>query len=165
MLRRVAIRAAEGPHQWGGIDVSPGGRGGWRRTRLVVFPPGTNAAERRRLSVWRAWPVVGAFLAILVLVALAPLPQLVSFSGAAVFYLLGFVGAAFLTRRIRSRVRTLAVSVVAVGGGVTCNGDARLLQEIVNAFADLDDDANAGHLSPVAYEARWADLYDRLPEL
>jgi hypothetical protein len=164
VLRRAATRLTEGPHRWGGIDVNPGGRGGWNRTRLVVFPPGTNAAERRRLAVARAWPVAGAVLAILVLVVLDPLPQLVSFLAAAVFYVLGFVGAALLTRRIRPGVRTLSTSIVAVGGGVTCYGDARLLHEIANAFAELDDDAAAGLVAPVEYEARWAELYGLVPE-
>jgi hypothetical protein len=161
---RAAIRVTEGPHRWGGLDVNPGGRGGWSRTRLVVYPPGTNAAERRRLSAWRAWPVLGAFLAILMLVALASLPQLVSFFGAVAFYVLGFVATGVWTRRLRPRIRTLTTSVVTVGGGITCYGDVRLLHRIANDFVELDDDVAAGRVSPVEYEARWAELYARVPE-
>ncbi|SIS23963.1 hypothetical protein SAMN05445060_4217 [Williamsia sterculiae] len=46
---------------WGGYDICHG-RHGMTRYRLVVCPPGITAGRRRRLVLWRNWPLWGAAL-------------------------------------------------------------------------------------------------------
>ncbi|WP_119869497.1 DUF6611 family protein [Frondihabitans sp. 762G35] len=161
-VRRAVTRLTEGEHRWGSVDVNPGGRSGWCRTRLTVYPPGTNAGERRLLNAFHAWPVAGAAAALVTLVVLDALPQWASFAAAVAIYALGFVVGAALTRRLRPRLRHLTVSIVAVAGGARCYGDGRLLQEVRRGFDRIDRLEAQGRITPVAYELRWAALYDRL---
>jgi hypothetical protein len=162
VVRRVVTRLTEGEHPWGSVDVTPGGRSGWCRTRLTVYPPGTNAGERRLLNVLHAWPVAGAVVALVTLVVLDAAPQWASFAAAVAIYALGFVVVGLLTRRLRPRLRHLTVGIVAVAGDVRCYGDARLLQEIRRGFDRIDRLEASGRLTLVAYELRWAELYARL---
>ena len=46
---------------------------GVTRYRLVIYPPGISETERRRLRVWRGWPMWGALLWIVSYVILTEL--------------------------------------------------------------------------------------------
>ncbi len=47
---------------WGPLQVRPDRFG--TRYLLVVYPPGITAAERRRVRIWRGWPLWGTLLAL-----------------------------------------------------------------------------------------------------
>ena len=49
-------RIIDGERVWGSVEAWPG-RHGLKRYRLVVFPPGITATERRRLRLSRARPL------------------------------------------------------------------------------------------------------------
>ena len=61
VLRRGWLRLVDGAFPWGSFIVCLD-RMGVTRYRLVIYPPGINEAERRRLRVWRGWPMWGALL-------------------------------------------------------------------------------------------------------
>ena len=61
VLRRGWLRLVDGACPWGSFFVCPD-RMGVTRHRLVIYPPGINETERRRLRVWRGWPTWGALL-------------------------------------------------------------------------------------------------------
>ena len=54
--RGVVVRALEGRYRWGDFRVGTPGRTGWVTYRLSVYPPGTNASERRALQFWYSRP-------------------------------------------------------------------------------------------------------------
>ena len=61
ILRRGWLRLVDGDSPWGSIIVCPE-RMGVIHYRLVIYPPGISETERRRLRVWRGWPMWGALL-------------------------------------------------------------------------------------------------------
>src|SRR6187551_1478872 len=61
LLRRGWSRLLDGDRAWGSIEIRPD-RFGVTRYRLVVFPPGIDDAERRRVRMARGWPLWGALV-------------------------------------------------------------------------------------------------------
>jgi hypothetical protein len=68
-LRAAMTRLFEGQFVWGRVDVTPPARSLCTSYRVVVYPPGTNSSERRRLTSRRNWPVTGAVHSMIVLLA------------------------------------------------------------------------------------------------
>ena len=68
----IIDRLAEGPAVWGSFSAGAG-RYGVCRYRLVVFPPGISSMQRRRLRLWRGWPVWGLVMWLAVAVGLSSL--------------------------------------------------------------------------------------------
>src|SRR5690242_13702116 len=64
LLHRGWSRLLDGDRAWGSLEIHPD-RFGLTRYRLVVFPPGINAAERRSVRVARGWPLWGAVVWVL----------------------------------------------------------------------------------------------------
>lgn len=158
--RRVPV--IDGQRQWGSIDTGVS-RQGFRRYRLVVFPPGISDRERRMLRLWRRWPIWGATVWLVTVIPFVGTPNasmavvvasvLYVGSGAALFVILGSV---------RTRVRT--VSVVLISGysnPVAAEAYAELkASAVVLCAADVLRDE--GSISPVQHEALWWRVYDRL---
>lgn len=154
----------QGAKRWGTVDVSSAGRSMWHRDRITVYPPGTTSGERRALHFARNWPIAGAVLALLVMVMLSGVwPPLVVVVCAAALYLAGFLLAAWLTRRLRSRVRSLSAVSMYIHGELEVEGDLSLVRETAAAFAALDARQRAGEVDPVQYETEWARIYETLP--
>ena len=78
-------------------------------------------------------------------------------------YLAGFWLGGRLTRHLRTRIRSLSVVSVYVGGEVEQYGDAALLREATDRLDALDARRRAGGLDPARYEAEWAEIYETLP--
>jgi hypothetical protein len=164
LVNELLRRLIEGDKLWGTLDVTPVGRSMWRRVRLTVYPPGTTSAERRALHFAHSWPIAGAILALVVMVALGSAwPPALVVVGVAALYLAGFWVGARLTRTLRMRIRSLSVVSVYVGGGLEEYGDASLLRETADRLRDIDARRRAGRLDPVSYEAEWSDIYAALP--
>ena len=66
---RLWSRLLDGAHPWGSFDATVG-RYGVRRYRLIIYPPGTSAADRQLARLWRGWPVSGAALGLLAVMLL-----------------------------------------------------------------------------------------------
>jgi Family of unknown function (DUF6611) len=69
----VVVPALDGAQQWGSFDAVVS-RYRVRRYRLIIYPPGTSAADRRLARLWRGWPITGAVLALLAVMLLANEP-------------------------------------------------------------------------------------------
>lgn len=78
-------------------------------------------------------------------------------------YLAGFGAGLALTRQVRPRVRTHAVSVAGFGGHAEIHGDRSLLSRQVRELEQLDADLRESLITPVQYEAGWWRVYDSLP--
>jgi hypothetical protein len=150
-------------HAWGTLDVMPAGRALWSSTRLTVYPPGTNVPERRLLHAADAWPWVGLLTGILVVAAASALPLGIALVVGLAYYAAGYWFWASVTKRLRHRVRRVVVSVINAGDHRQVLGDAQLLNAAARALSDLDQLVSAGALTPVEYEALWADVYESLP--
>ena len=160
-LVRAQRRLLEGPHPWGVYDVTAG-RSGVAHYRLSVYPPGTNAAERRSLTRARNWPIVGAACALAAIMGLGEAvgPALLT-AVVTVVYALGIVWTRSRTRNIRRSIRTLDAVQVHDGIRDVSRGELTLILASVAAFRSLDESAT--RLNEVDYEARWAEIYRTLP--
>jgi hypothetical protein len=108
-LGRVAVRALEGPHRWGWSDIRPSNRSGWLTVRVAVYPPGTNAAERRILTFARNWPWLSAAIILLTILMLgADMRPVIFVPVAAGAYAGSIVLVMRRTRRLRRHVRYIA---------------------------------------------------------
>jgi hypothetical protein len=152
----------DGEYVWGSIDIWPS-RHGVHRYRLVVFPPGMSVAERRRLRLWRTWPMWGAVLWLVTAICLAGRPTPWPAIGIATVAYLG-AGAITLAlaRNLRSRVRTLHVLVIDGHGDRRSAAAEAHLETLANILRDADAMHIQGRLSEVDHEATCWQVYDHL---
>lgn len=163
-VREFLRRTTEGAVPWGTVYASPASGGPWRHVRLTVYPPGTTRAERRALHFAHTWPIAGAIIWLILAVALSRvLPPAAGLTAALLVYAAGFWLAARLTRRVRPRVRTLAVASIHSFGEPRVDGDARLLRAVTARLDDLEERRRSGQLNPVQYEAEWWEIYEAIP--
>jgi hypothetical protein len=145
---------------WGSFDAYPS-RYGVARYRLVVFPPGITAGERRLVRAWRSWPMWGAALWVLLQIGgeSAGMSETALIAGSMICIALGAL-AFVLAGDTRERVRTLSAMTMAGHTGV----DRRysMLRVLARALDQADLDLEEGRLSPLQHEARWWQVYDVL---
>lgn len=147
---------------WGSFDAYPA-RYGVARNRLVVFPPGITARERRILRVWRGWPLWGAalWLSLQVGGALAGMPETALIGGTMIYIAAGAM-AFVLAGDTRLRVRSLrAISIAGYGHDEVDRRYAQL-RVMARALDQADLDLEEGRISPLQHEARWWQVYDLL---
>ena len=163
VIRSAHTRLLEGRYLWGDFRSGPPGRTGWRNYRLTVYPPGTNAAERRSLQFWYSWPLVGALLSIVtVVVAGGEVRPELLIPAVAFGYLAGILVGGVLTRGIRGAVRRLYVAQFPENGRITTLGDVATLGRAVSALTELDERLSAGEVTMLEYENQWWSVYDSL---
>ena len=165
-LKFALTIALEGHHPWGTLDVPNPvdlGRRGWGNYRLRVYPPGTNAAERRALTFHRRWPVAAGIAALFAELIVGTLwqPGVVTVGIVAVYFAgLGYGLAT--TRRLRHRVRSITVVVTELSGERHRFGDTVLYEASVRHLLELDRRMSAGEIVHVQHEAGWAVVYNSL---
>ena len=152
----------DGARTWGSFDVQSD-RFGVTRYRLTVYPPGISAAQRRRLRVWRGWPIWGAalwLLAELILTQMVdPWPALaistvtVLGAGAAAWWRAGGLGA---------QVRIRAVSVLRGYDDAQSRAAADEISTFAQALAVADICLASGVITAVDHEVMWWRVYGRL---
>jgi hypothetical protein len=156
-LRRID----RGP-RWGSFDVYPS-RYGVTRYRLVVFPPGISAEDRRLLRLWRSWPIWGM---VLFLVSELFLTQLASAGMALVVAAVLAIGpgaaAMVLTTHVRTRVRSLSVVRVAGYPDAATMFAFSELTALAETLADADTRHSRGDLSAVDHEAAVWRVYEQM---
>lgn len=165
-LKQSVRNLREGKYRWGTIEAASPvdvGRRGWGRYRLVVFPPGTNSAERRALSFRRRWPLVGAVIGIVaetVLTNFLPiaLVTVVVLGG----YAAGIIGSFLATRQFHGRILTVNAVMTVVGGDTRLFGQAGLLNASLATLDELDRALDAGELTEIQYELGWAAVYNAI---
>lgn len=155
-------RLLDGKSAWGVINVRVGDSGvaGYQ---LVVYPPGISPDERRRLRVWRAWPLLGLLLWTGGEFLLGTLRQSFSAQAVLVAVVLGS-GVCALSRAgsIRARVRTMSLTVAPPD---RCDPDRASRNEVRRLAALLlaaDQRLRRGEISAVDHELIWWRLYDRM---
>jgi hypothetical protein len=128
-----------------------------------VYPPGTNAAERRALQFWYSWPLVGALLCLVSFAALGDrIGPAALVPSAIAFYVGGVVVGWALTRRLRPGVIRLNVAQYADHGGIQTLGDLATLSKAVNTLESMDEGRLSDRLSELDYEQEWWSVYETL---
>jgi hypothetical protein len=131
---------------------------------LVVYPPGSTAADRRLARMWRAWPITGAALALLAVMLLGNVAASAdTVLGYAVAFYVGIAALLFL-RAGPARVRVRSMSIILMRKGA----DVRELckhaewRMLVHMLTMADRMLATGAISLVEHEAAWWKAYDRL---
>lgn len=162
LKRNVVVRVLEGRHLWGDFRAAAPGRSGWASFTLTVYPPGTNAAERRALQFWYSWPLVGALLALVAFAVGSAVQPVALVALVCAAYLGGIVAGGMVTRQLRARIRRLDVAHFAAGGGIRILGDVDALRRALDELGRLDARLDAGDATPLEYETGWWAVYDSL---
>jgi hypothetical protein len=134
----------------------------WSSRTLVVFGPGTTTREAVLLRAWHVWPVIGAVVAVVVMLTLDH-PRGLGLAAAAVVYALGFGVLGAGTRRARTQVRSLTTAVFHGNGRPEAHGDVRLLEGALDALLLVERAHRAGDVDRVGFEVVWADVWTALP--
>ena len=158
--RRVPV--IDGQRQWGSIDTGVS-RQGFRRYRLVVFPPGISDPERRLLRLWRRWPVWGATVWLVTVIPFVATPNaslavvtataLYIGSGATLFVML---------RSVRTRVRTMSVVLISGYSNPVAAAAYTELKAVAIILCAADTMRDAGDITAAQHEALWWQAYDRM---
>jgi hypothetical protein len=159
----VWARLLDGAHPWGSFDATVG-RYGLRRYRLVVFPPGISATDRRLLRLWRGWPVGGGTLAMLAMMLLGD--AVASLGTTLLVVAAAYVGVGVVlfvrTAGVRAGVRTMSVILLAGDLGPR---EVRSFAEwgvLVDLLTGADGKLTAGTIEPAQHEALWWQAYECL---
>ena len=164
-LHATMTRLLEGQYVWGRVDVTPPARSLCTSYRVVVYPPGTNSSERRRLTSRRNWPVTGAVLSMIVLLAASSqIEELLAIMLAITVYIGGFIVWGRLCRGVWPRCRTVEASFMVGFEGTVSAGDPALLASTMRRFHELGMANCAGTITPAQFESRWSTLYDALDD-
>ena len=162
-LRRVWSRLLDGAHPWGSFDATVG-RYGLRRYRLVIFPPGISATDRRLLRLWRGWPVGGGMLAMLAMMLLGDAvasPGSTLLVVAAAYLGVGVV-LFVLTAGVRAGVRSMSLILLAADLGPCDRQSFAEWGVLVELLTTADGKLTAGTIAPAQHEALWWQAYERL---
>jgi hypothetical protein len=156
-------RLLDGAHPWGSFDAAVG-RYGIRRYRLVVYPPGSTAADRRFARMWRGWPITGAALALLAIMLFGNViaaPDTVLGYGVAAY--VGIGALLFLQAGpARARVRSMSIILMPKGADVRELCKYAEWRMLVHMLTMADRMLATGAISLVEHEAAWWKAYDRL---
>jgi len=146
-----------GRHPWGVLEVHAG-RFGVVHYRLTVYPPGTNATERRDLILARDWPALGGAATLLTLIVLGARPSAFGVALAAIaVWAAGVVWTRSRTATTRRAIRALDGVRVADGVRDVSRGDFDLIVDCVTRLQALDRSGTTS--DPVTYEAGWTEVY------
>lgn len=156
-------RLVDGAHPWGSFDATIS-RYGVRRYRLIIYPGGIAAADRRAARIWRGWPLGGA---VLVLVAVILLGDTVTSPDTVLALAVAFyvgIGVAFFVRGGPARVRVRSLSITLMPHSADAREQRRYAewQTLVGMLITADHMLMTGDISPVEHEAAWWEAYNRL---
>lgn len=159
LARPLLTRLLDGDQRWGSLDVVSN-RFGVTTFRLVVYPPGITGVERRRLRVWRGWPLWGATLWVLCELLLVQLvgPWTALGMSTTAFVVSGAV-ALHLAGGARSEVRTLRVSLARGHEDLRARAVAATISRLTHAMADADDRLAEGAITVAEHEMVWWRVY------
>lgn len=161
MLTRAVRRVLDGGAQWGSLTIQPDRFG--TRYHLVVYPPGTTVDERRRVRIWRGWPLWGALLWILAEMVLTrqlgPWPALVVSTAMLV---VTAATARALSGPARTRVHTLAATLLPRQYDPVTTALCTTMHELARTLREADSLRAQGMLSPAQFETVWWQIYNEM---
>jgi hypothetical protein len=162
LLRHGWLRLLDGDRPWGSNDVRPD-RFGVTRYRLVVYPPGISESERRRVRVARGWPLWGALVWVIGEIYMNTMTTPWIALGMSTAACLGSGLVAFtMAGAPRTRVRTIAATVMAGYRDPTSVTARDRLEELAATLVDADDRLASGHISALQHEMVWWQVYDQM---
>jgi hypothetical protein len=156
-------RLLDGAHPWGFFDATVG-RYGVRRCRLVIYPPGTTAADRRLARLWRGWPITAAVLGLLAVMLLGNVASSPNRVLAYVVAASVIIGVLLFLRAGPARVHVRSMWIILMPKAADVRERRRYAewQTLVHMLTRADQLLTAGAISPVEHEAIWWEAYDRL---
>ena len=127
------------------------------------YPPGISEAERRRVRVARGWPLWGALVWVTCEIFLSNLTgPWTAFAASTAAYIGAGLGAKVRAGEPRTRVRTMAATVMA-GHRDPISGAARdRLEGLAATLLEADDRLTGGHISAIQHEMIWWRVYDQM---
>lgn len=154
----------DGARTWGDLEISDG-RYGVARYRLTVYPPGLGRDERIPLRLWRAFPIWGLTLWLVLQVALLAAAS----PGVALAVSTGTCLVAGLTvmamaGRVRGDVRTMTVVRIVGISDPDISAAHHELSDLAGRLIRADARLAAGLLTTVEHEAEVWRVYDRMGE-
>lgn len=164
LLQRLTHRVLDGARRWGSIEIRPT-RFGVVEHRLVVYPPGISAADRRWIRVARGWPGWGLALWLICPIWLAPsMPTWAAVVVSAAITLAAGAGAAALAGDARTQVRTLMATTIAGHDDEVSRSTRERLRDLASALIDADDRLERDEITVVEHEAIWWQVYRRMDD-
>ncbi|AKS32733.1 DUF6611 family protein [Mycolicibacterium goodii] len=164
LLQRLIIRVLDGARRWGSVEIRPT-RFGVVEYRLVVYPPGMDAAERRWTRVARGWPGWGLALWFICPIWLTTsMPTWAAVATSTAITLGAGAVAAALAGEARTQVRTLLATTIVGHDDETAIAARDRLSDLASTLLDADDRLDRGELEPVEYEAIWWRVYRRMDD-
>lgn len=159
---RAWRRLLSGDRSWGFVDIRPD-RFGVTRYRLVVYPPGIDESERRRIRAARGWPLWGVVVWIVCEVFLGQRvgPWEALAISTAVYLGLGLVAVA-MAGQVRTQVRTITASVMVGYTDPFSAAAADKVKSLATRLLEADGCLREGRLSPTEHEMIWWGVYDEI---
>ncbi|MDD4866638.1 MAG: hypothetical protein PHQ28_05770 [Mycobacterium sp.] len=156
-------RLVDGAHPWGSFDATIS-RYGVRRYRLIIYPAGMTAADRRVARLWRGWPLGGAVLVVFAVILLGDAVAAADTVLALAVACYVGIGAMLFVRGGPARVRVRSLSVTLLPHSTDANEQRRYTQwqTLVGLLIKADHMLMTGDISPVEHEAAWWEAYNRL---
>lgn len=159
VLNTVFRRLLEGDAQWGSLTIQPDRFG--TRYFLIVYPPGTTVAERRRIRIWRGWPIWGAALWIVSEIALsgqidpwhalAVSTSILLAAGAVAFMMAG---------RARGRVRTMGATLLPRHCDPISQAACTRMSELTDRLREAEAQRTRGFIDSARFELAWWQVYN-----
>ena len=143
------------------MDIRPE-RFGTTRYTLLVYPPGISEGERRRVRVWRGWPVWGTLLLVVSAICLSQaMNPMVALAVSVAAYLGKGDGAPF-KRGVCTQVRTMRVTAWAGYHDPVSTELCHQLRGLAATLLDADEQRRLGQISPIEFESAWWHVYDQM---
>jgi hypothetical protein len=161
-LHRCLALLLDGENSWGFVRIQAD-RFGVTRYHLVVYPPGLNDDERRRLRIWRGaavWSVALWLLLEITLHRVIGAWTTLAVSTATAIVLV--VTALAKVGDNRTRVRAIAVLTMAGHTDAETMAERDELLSRAMALATADQQLREERLSPLEHEALWWRIYEQL---
>ncbi|PXW28806.1 UNVERIFIED_CONTAM: hypothetical protein DES50_11190 [Williamsia faeni] len=158
------IRLLDGDRSWGSTNTWCSRHGTIRR-RLVVFPPGISATERRCLRLWRGWPLWGSALWLTVELILSnQIAPVLAIIICTILVVLAGIATFIRAGEARRGVRTQDVLVVSDGlvDLDTMLENAEITRQ-TQTLIDADNQLAAGQINAIEHETIWSTIYHQIP--
>ncbi|TFB95836.1 MULTISPECIES: DUF6611 family protein [unclassified Cryobacterium] len=159
-LSRWLSPLLDGRCRWGSYTVSAG-RYGSTSQRLVLYPAGISARQRRRVRVWRGWTVLGlvAVFGEFVTLVEAGAPRLLVITSCIGFYVASTLVVAHAAGSIRRGVLELTVVSSSLAPDTRLSAESRYLAGLASTLLIAEESLACGASSPADHELVWSSAY------